>query len=173
MAYSDYGGYAYRNGERVESRSDAVISPEGIQSTPGAWPGWTLPVGRNGSSWHVVLGDGPLLLAMYKQSYLKAHSIDEGVVTELAGAPERSWSDENGEAAQRYEETIDGHKIEAVFEQTDNYYAYVRLTQPDGVVWTGFSGYGVGAGLESGDHGFSTQACVDRLAEVFDEGASA
>ena len=29
MAYSDYGGYAYRNGKRVEARSDATISPEG------------------------------------------------------------------------------------------------------------------------------------------------
>jgi hypothetical protein len=29
MAYSDYGGYAYRNGKRVENRSDCTITPEG------------------------------------------------------------------------------------------------------------------------------------------------
>ena len=39
MAYSDYGGYGYKNGERVEDRSDAVISPE-VTSIPGMYPGW-------------------------------------------------------------------------------------------------------------------------------------
>ena len=29
MAYSDYGGYAYRNGERVRERSDYTITPDG------------------------------------------------------------------------------------------------------------------------------------------------
>jgi hypothetical protein len=41
MAYSDYGGYAYRNGKRVEDRSDATISPDGdVFGSPGIWPGF-------------------------------------------------------------------------------------------------------------------------------------
>ncbi len=35
MAYSDYGGFGYRNGEKVIERSDAVLTPEGMKSTPG------------------------------------------------------------------------------------------------------------------------------------------
>ena len=40
--------YAFKNGARVKERSDAVFSPEGIKSTPGQWPGWTLPVCKPG-----------------------------------------------------------------------------------------------------------------------------
>jgi hypothetical protein len=37
MAYSDYGGYAYRNGKRVTERSDATITPDGdAYGTPGS-----------------------------------------------------------------------------------------------------------------------------------------
>ena len=43
MAYSDYGGYAYRNGERVDDRSDATITPDGdTYGTPGSYPGFAL-----------------------------------------------------------------------------------------------------------------------------------
>ena len=71
MAYSDYGGYAYRNNERVTNRSDCVFDPNGeIKSTPGQWPGWTLPEGRNGGSYHAVLGDDPFYITLYKQSSL-------------------------------------------------------------------------------------------------------
>lgn len=37
------------------------------------------------------------------------------------------------------------------------------MTQPDGVVWTGFSGYGVGAGLEDAGYGYSTEEREDKL----------
>jgi hypothetical protein len=52
---------------------------------------------------------------------------------------------------------IDGHKLEVFWRQDDNYYVYARLTQPDGTVWHGWSGYGVGAGLEDCDYGYSTE----------------
>ena len=39
MAYSDYGGYAYKNGKRVVERSDAVIT-DAAQSIPGMYPGF-------------------------------------------------------------------------------------------------------------------------------------
>ena len=51
---------------------------------------------------------------------------------------------------------IDDYLVEAFWVQDDNYYQYARLTEPDGTIWTGWSGYGVGAGLEDGDHGYST-----------------
>jgi len=45
----------------------------------------------------------------------------------------------------------------------------VQLEQPDGTVWHGWSGYGVGAGLEDAGYGYSTDACERRLWEIFQE----
>ena len=79
MAYSSYGGYVFRNGESRLDRCDAVMR-DGVEKTvPGLWPGfafaaqgmpfeeirdaiWENPRG------HVLLGDGPLLVGLYKQS---------------------------------------------------------------------------------------------------------
>lgn len=160
MAYSDYGGYAYRNGIRDEQRSDAVLSPEGIKSTPGSWPGWTIPEGRYAASYHVLLGDGPIFVGLYKQSTIRLHRLGEEI--EL---PADFVEDDDADSASRFE--IDGYTLEAIRLQTDNHYIYARLTQPDGVVWTGFSGYGVGAGLEDAGYGFSTDACEETLRSRF------
>jgi hypothetical protein len=83
MAYSDYGGYAYRNGKRVEDRSDATISPDGdVFGSPGIWPGFAAYAAggkdeyekrREWPSGHAVLGDGPIYVVLYKQSRLTIH----------------------------------------------------------------------------------------------------
>lgn len=172
MAYSDYGGYAYKNGKRVEDRSDAVLSPEGVQSTPGQWPGWTLEVGRNGGSFHALLGDGPIFVGLYKQSSVTVSRLGEEIdPTTLLQKPEPGAikeyqsegktvhyldSDHFREADKPCVLEVDGCKIEITWQEEDNYYVYVRLTQPDGNVWCGWSGYGVGAGLEDCGYGFST-----------------
>ena len=59
---------------------------------------------------------------------------------------------------------VDGHRTTVYFREEDNHYQYVELLQPDGVVWHGWSGYGVGAGLEDCGYGFST---ADREAKVW------
>ena len=51
----------------------------------------------------------------------------------------------------------------------DNYYVYARLTQPDGNVWHGWSGYGVGAGLEDAGYGFSTADRESKLRDLWPE----
>lgn len=198
MAYSDYGGFAYRNGVRVEDRSDAVIGVDMVNhGQPGVWPGFVAHA--NGKTpeeaqeqremsvdGHVVLGDGPVLVSMYKQTSLRVFVVKDGalfpqglaeiavdlppeLLTTWEGKPDVNTFEaaEQNAGVLRFE--IEGHQIEAVFEQTDNFYQFARLTQPDGTVWTGFSGYGVGAGLEDGDHGYSTEACVERLETVFDK----
>lgn len=48
----------------------------------------------------------------------------------------------------------------------DNFYQYAQLQQGSDI-WTGFSGYGVGASLEGWDYGFSTDARITRLQELF------
>ncbi len=183
MAYSDYGGYAYRNGARVEERSDAVLSPEGIRSTPGQWPGWTLGAAASCGSYHVLLGSGPIFVGLYKQSTVTLHRLGEMVEWLTPSAfPDRakSYTDKDGlehnwvdapfaftgdAKATRHE--IDGHVLEVFWRETDNFYVYARLTEPDGITWTGFSGYGVGAGLEDADYGFFTEDCVTSLFDLF------
>lgn len=195
MAYSDYGGYAYKNGERVEERSDYTIMPDGTGvGTPGAWRGFAaIAAGASHEEvnaivsrpqHHVVLGDGPILVGLHKQTstliYRSAEELDaiDFLAPECADAfssyeyegkttryLDSDWSLNSGKPIVL---NVDGCKIEILYEHTDNYYQYVRLTQPDGAVWTGFAGYGVGAGLEDCDYGFSTEDCEDALHSHFD-----
>jgi hypothetical protein len=181
MAYSDYGGYAYKNGERVTDRSDCILSPEGIKSTPGMWPGWILQEGRSGGSHHALMGDGPIFISLYKQSCLRVYRMGEEIDLIPLCKPEwiTSWKDEKGETHQwlntdhfkASEEPlaleIDGNKITVFFRDEDNHYQYAEMIQPDGSVWHGFSGYGVGAGLEEAGYGFSTQEREDQLFSLF------
>ena len=183
MAYSDYGGYAFKNGERIEERSDVFISDEGLKSTPGQWPGWMHRDARNGSNYHVVLGS-EVLLCLYKctnTSVIDRNSSDLGQIL-IEKYPEAYW--ESKESKKKYfdveevlgevlEVTIDGVKIELLYEDTFNYVQYARVTEKNGDVWTGFSSYGVGAGLEeSEDHYMEssksiTKQCITRLNELF------
>ena len=177
MAYSDYGGYAYRNGIRVEERSDCVLSPEGLRSTPGQWPGWTIEEGRAGGSYHAVLGDGPIFVTMYKQSSILIFNKGEEIKyseqrrsPELLGGYKDSVYIDVPENSTQWIK-VHGHTIEIRYEYSDNYYSYVRVIQPDETVWLGFSGYGVGAGLEDCGYGFSTQEQEERLFAAFSKPA--
>lgn len=173
MAYSDYGGYAYRNGERVEERSDAVLTSDGLKSTPGVWPGWVLPEGRGGNSFHVILGDGPIHVGLYKQSTVSIFNDGEEVslvgLVKAQHPPEaiKVYAHDKSRTEYVDEETfmdderdlvvsVAGHTLEVFWTQDDNYYVYARLTQPNGVKWMGWSGYGVGAGLEDAGYGYNT-----------------
>lgn len=172
MAYSDYGGYAYRNGKRVEERSDATITPQGdTYGTPGSYPGFALLASGTPHeevmkriewpSGHAVLGDGPIYLVLRK------------TYAQVFKGPDKQDVDldrEDYEASEiRKEAEIEGVRIEIVHTQEDNYYIYARLTQPDGNVWHGWSGYGVGAGLEDAGYGFSTPDREATLVEYFPE----
>lgn len=87
MAYSDYGGYAYRNGVHVMERSDAVVTGHDIWSTPGMWPGFAtleLPSEFRGEfldlpRGHAVLGDGPIYVALNKQSNVGVYRLTEEI----------------------------------------------------------------------------------------------
>lgn len=184
MAYSDYGGYAYRNGKRVEERSDATITPDGDTfGTPGQWPGFAMiraGVDRaevekriQWPSGHAVLGDGPIYVVLYKQSYLSIYRGPEqleslALVKDAPAGALKYWEKEDGKT-ETYLDTdyfktteemcvfeVDGWRIEVFFRIEDNHYQYAKVIQPDGNVWHGWSGYGVGAGLEDAGYGFST-----------------
>lgn len=184
MAYSDYGGYAYKDGKRREDRSDAVIDEGLIKSTPGMWPGFTIPAGRAGGSYHVLLGDGPIFVGLYKQSTVSVSRLGESIdlLSIAVGLPEEAigqwddgekyldtsfFSDGDYEDPARFE--IDGYRIEVYWIYDDNYYQFVKLSQPDGSVWHGWSGYGVGAGLEDYGYGYSTSEQVQRIKRLWPE----
>lgn len=196
MSYSDYGGYAYRNGKRVEARSDATISPEGdVFGSPGMWPGFAAYAAggmdgyekiRDWPSGHVVLGDGPIYVVLYKQSSLSIHRGTERLdeLTLLKDVPPEAvenWSDKDGKPPRwlniDYFKTseeccvfeVDGWRLEVFFRIEDNHYQYAKLTQPDGNVWHGWSGYGVGAGLEDCGYGYSTEEREDVLRALWPE----
>ena len=66
MGYSEYGGHGYRNGERLDAASDAVVTPDMSNAgSPGHWPGF-----------------GPVADAMGMKDFydLKARSVDGHVV---------------------------------------------------------------------------------------------
>lgn len=179
VAYSDYGGYAYRDGERVEERSDCTINPNGDTfGTPGMWPGFAtlgLPEEERNKRlrWpggHAVLGDGPVYVVLYKQTTVRVFRGPEelDVVSLLVEPVPGMWVD-YPEYNERFIDhdyfidndvpcllAVDGCRIEIWYRDEDNYYTYAKLTQPDGNVWHGWSGYGVGAGLEDAGYGYST-----------------
>lgn len=194
MAYSDYGGYAYRNGERVEDRSDCTITPEGDTfGTPGCWPGFAamllahdkeeLEKRLDYPEGHAVLGDGPIYAVLYKQGSLNVYRGFECLddVTLIVGAEDGDIAEYKGQKyidTDRFDERmcvleVDGCRIEIWREYTDNYYQYVCLTQPDGTVWAGWSGYGVGAGLEDAGYRYSTSQCERRVRAIFPNAFSA
>ena len=147
MAYSDYGGYAYKDGALVLGNSDAYVMPEGVFGSPGAVPHFEIPKNTQDKALsgphHAVLGDGPIFVCLYKQSTVLVYIRGEKVKTD---ALQRDWDAEDEDATQVREFEIHDHKITAVHTYGNNYYVYAKMEQSDGVVWEGFSGYQIGAG---------------------------
>ena len=144
MAYSDYGGYAYLNGIHITERSDISIKIDSTTEIDG----------------HVVLGDGPIYIVLYKQ-YAIIYSGGEQLKTfsyPLDITDDRTINE--------FLE-VDGYFIQIYLTSEDNYYVYAKLKCPSGNTWYGFSGYGVGAGLEDAGYGYSTEDRIDTLSDLF------
>lgn len=171
MSYSQYGGVAFRGGIRVPNASDAVLTPELVNlGTPGVYPGFVDAIDALGKaafegerarsiSAHVVLGDGPLIIALHKQVTMAVHLLVGDAFSEVdlcqfgVDLPEGTVADDDGHLS------LDTYQVERKgltlrFEVAGNAIEYriirsvqhVRLTQPDGTVWSGFSGSEIGAG---------------------------
>lgn len=180
MAYSDYGGYVFRNGVRIEERSDWTLTADGGFGTPGIWPGWALllsGVSRDetlkvleGPTFHAALGTGPIYVGLRKQSLAgiwrateKLDELDLLAEESQSGKFFHEWEGKRYLDSDYFKASdlpclfcVDGVKIEVRFTEEDNYYIYARVEEPDGTIWCGWSGYGVGAGLEDCGYGYST-----------------
>lgn len=172
MAYSDYGGYAYRNGEHIEERSDVSVLSDGtLEGSPGMYPGFaaiahgaTAEEAQALTCAHVVLGTGPTYVLLRKHC-ASVYSGGEPVnIPEMTEFPNY----EGGNEKVVFE--VDGVKITLELREEDNYYIYAKVEEPDGTVWTGFSGYGVGSGLEDCGYGYSTEERISSLNKIFPVG---
>ena len=154
-------------------RSDFTPTPDGGFESPGMWPGFGAIIqgldvdqARKISSYpsgHAVIGSGPVYVTLYKQSNITVYSEMDRLFR--PNIPLGYDDDEHD-----YWGSIEfaEYKLRYRSVSTDNYYIFAELEEPDGTFWTGFSGYGVGAGLENEDyHPFNTQNVVDELMRSF------
>jgi len=173
MGYSGYGGYGYRDGVRIETASDALITPDSVNhGVPGGFPPSELMVAANGETGaaingHVVIGDGPVFVSLYKHMlsvYLLADGVfhDQNLETIGVDLPDEVVidfgdgtcsldQDRMVERTDMLRFEIEGHVIEYRMVAHPRWVQHARITQPDGTVWTGFCGLEIGAGHEDED----------------------
>lgn len=148
MAYGNWGATVYKNGERQENREDNTPYLED-KLEAGYWQAFG---GRNEDGTrcatnsklgcvHASLGSGEFRLCGYK-SYPIIYWQEEKVDFKpfLKGVTEwRSGAEIEGE--------LNGYKFKAK-SMSDPESIHLELIEPDGTIWTGVSGFGIGSGHE-------------------------
>ena len=158
MAYSSYGGLAYRNGELVIERSDYVMRADGrVKGSPGVHPGFAalaegatrdevVTMGQDCPMAHAVLGEHPLLLLLYKQTtarvFYQGRRIQSFEPTEEFWERARVETSEAAPAVEHHEfrpdvddrlpAEVPRTKFEVVYRQGDQIGVYARVTIHDG-----------------------------------------
>ena len=192
MAYSDYGGYVYRNRERVVERSDWAAGEDGANlGAPGAWPGFVAVIGKGmspedyarqaqGPAGHAVLGSGPIHVSLCKDYYVLVHHQRDQILywTSPSGGPRSTGERQatilrlGGQKGPRLRIVTEEHP------QTRSRVLYAELEENalddgrDTVVWTGWSSSIAGAGWDAhhDEHNpegaARTAACDARMREL-------
>lgn len=144
MSYGDYGGYAWLDGRFMPENCDTVYA---------------------GNDYHVVLGAGSAKVGMRKQSatdiYLDGFLFDVPALNDFYGLVE---SEQIVQADVGTDKSV--AELSVAYRYEDNYYQYVELRGRGGI-WHGFSGYGVGNGLEYCGYGYSTLVRIAELESLF------
>jgi hypothetical protein len=142
LAYGNWGGRAYRNGEHQPAHEDSTPHREGdVQA--GYWQAFGRREGLDPH--HVSLGAMRLRLCAYKS--FPVLYVDGEKVSLDPYTTERM--DDLGFKTSGYGE-IDGYRF-AWVQNTDPDRVNLMLIEPDGKIWTGFSGYCMGAGYDDDD----------------------
>lgn len=158
VGYGNYGGRAWSYGRR-DDRCDAVLADGGITSSPGIYPGFVLPEAQRGRKFHVLLGEGEVMVGLYGQSSVTIlhkgeevpllRCVKERIDGDAYGDGEDDFDSDAWREAERLAEfEVAGCRIHVRWVREDNYVMYVRLEQADGAVWTGWSGFEIGAGFD-------------------------
>jgi len=168
MAYSGYGGRAYRNGVFVATASDVLLTPDmDGHRTQGGLPSAALATAVDDDPTtavygHVVIGDGPVFVTMLK-NMLNVHLLADGafhdidlrlIGKDLADGVMLDLNDgtcmieakalADSDRTLRFE--IDGHVVEYRVIAHPRLVHHARITHPDGTAWTGFCGMEIGIG---------------------------
>lgn len=169
MAYSNWGAFVYRNGVRQRDCEDVpvfgdrdaeVAVPSGARifvNILKAREKYGPVADTGGSPWwerahHAVLGRGKVRLCGYKstpeiwvvesdEAIARTNIADYRIDKEKADG-EWQWYESEGISG-----AIDGYTFIATPEQEPEAVS-LRLTEPDGTVWTARCGYCIGAGHE-------------------------
>lgn len=126
MAYSNYGAFVYCDGERRRDKEDAYL--EGHTNLPC----------------HGILGDGEIVVTLYKTCCPRVWKKEENKYVEIASEYEDEYDD--GKPV-----TINWPSEKGIYHvelSEFNEHAAARMITPDGHVWVGECGYAFGAGWD-------------------------
>ncbi|MCY0863973.1 MAG: hypothetical protein OWQ57_03390 [Sulfobacillus sp.] len=140
MAYGNWGGFVFKNGERMPDWEDQPPYHE-TEWTAGYAQAFLSDKGRN--PYHAVRGKKRVRLCGYKDSpvlFVDGQQVD--LTPYKQRTPEMSPLEPADGAGE-----IDGYRFEWFYD-SDPARVDLTLVEPDGPVWSGFSGYGMGAGYD-------------------------
>ena len=153
MAYSNWGAFVYKNGERQPNWEDQTPYKE--DEYPTGWFEQAFFLGGEGepiapaSIHHAVLGRQGMRLCGYKcwpVLFHRGEKIDLEPYCVSVGEDERSAA-ADADKPRTFEGQIGEYRFRA--EETFNF-VDLWLREPDGTVWTAKCGYEYGAGHEAG-----------------------
>lgn len=162
MAYSDYGAFVYRNGERRTDKEDAPIFATDEETF--GMDGTEIPSGAKifvalckkmadmkkdagplcNMISHGVMGDGDIRVSCYKCGRPDIYEATEDGIRTVEYCPENTNYFEYDRITFQYK----GYSF--VFDSGDRVY-YASMTEPDGTEWECEYGYEYGAGFEDED----------------------
>ena len=166
MAYSDYGAFVYRNGERRQDKEDAPLFATDeetfgadINTIPSGARIWvslmhSKKTGREldwlNSIHHGIVGDGPVRVLCHKYGLPEIYDLGckDGPKKIDYYDAEKTGSDDF--EAFSFEFVASDYQTYKFFFDHDDTYT-VEMTEPDGTLWTCTYGYGYGAGFEDDD----------------------
>ena len=138
MAYGNWGGNVFRNGERMTNWEDQTPYKETEVAAGYAQAFLRNAVGLNPH--HAVLGDKRVRFCGYKSHpvlFVDGNEVDLAPYSK--GKPEDYFAPGEGE--------IEGYKFHWTMDDSPEM-VNLTLIEPDGTEWIGFSGYGMGAGFD-------------------------
>ena len=138
MAYGNYGGNVFRNGKRMKNHEDQTPYRE-TELASGYQQAFGRKEGVNPH--HAVLGEKRMRLCAYKAGpvlFLDGVEVEFETPLDEDGDPDY-YVPVKGD--------LEGYHFEWFFDDSPER-VDLLLIEPDGTLWSGFSGYGMGAGYE-------------------------
>lgn len=158
MAYSNWGAFVYKDGQRRTNREDVGVFDEDEAELPsGARIFANIAKARekygaagekqpaHEHSHHAVLGDGPVRLAGYKYHVDLWHLAEDGTVTNLDLDQFEVKRSEYG-TVETLKGEYEGCRFTAELDEDSGNLIDLTLTEADGAEWTSRCGYLYGAG---------------------------